>query len=330
MRVSLEAAVRGGRRRSIEASAAWEGTGSCRVERASAAGSGGIERRESTIWRAKDQCSAGTIPGDRGQSDRSAADPARGRTAAGARAGKGAGAAGDALRAGGAEPALAIGHLHLSLAAARAGVPHGVHGRPLALRGRVGAVAAAEISAGDGSIAEGGGEVRGAAGSADRPGPAVHRLARDDGIRGGAEAKRNPPPQEPAASSADAWEGRALLEDLVGGISLPDGVCGLRGLPEAAGALHRRVQLPAAAPGDWEPLAGGSVLPGGRARARGSERAGEGQCIAIGEAAAGDQAVLLGGEAGGRRPEHCSGPRRAAHPARRRGSADDSLAEGSG
>src|SRR5206468_4652290 len=37
------------------------------------------------------------------------------------------------LRAGGAESALAIGHLHFSLAATRACLPVRLHGRPLAL-----------------------------------------------------------------------------------------------------------------------------------------------------------------------------------------------------
>ncbi len=208
------------------------------------------------------------------------------------------------LRAGRAEPAVAVGYLHVSLAPARAGVPDGVHGRPFALRGRLGVVAAAEVGAGDGGIPEGGGEVRSAAGSADRSGPAVHRLAGNDGIRGGAEAKRDPAHQEPAASSADAGEGGALLEDVVGGVSLAHGVCGLRGLPEAAGPFHRRLQLPEAAPGDRQSLARRSVFPCGRARPRGGQRAGEGECAATGKAAAGDQTILPGGEAGRRGPEH--------------------------
>ena len=58
-------------------------------------------------------------------------------------------------------------------------------------------------------------------------------VARPDGLRGGAAPSGHPAHQEPAAPSADAGQDRALLEDAVGGISVADGVCGLRGLPAA-------------------------------------------------------------------------------------------------
>src|SRR5439155_58650 len=110
------------------------------------------------------------------------------------------------------------------------------------------------------------------------PGPPVHGVARLDGIRRNASARGNRAREESSTASADARQGGALLEDAVGRVSLADGVCRLRRSAAAAVALHRRVQLPTAAPGAERAGAGGSILPRGAAGAssgreeRGRER----------------------------------------------------------
>ena len=77
-----------------------------------------------------------------------------------------------------------------------------------------------------------------AAGGPDRPGPAVHGVARHDRLRRGAEAPGHPSHQEPGAPPGDAGKDRALLEDLMGGAPVADRLCGLRGLPAAGRTLR--------------------------------------------------------------------------------------------
>ena len=187
-----------------------------------------------------------------------------------------AGSARAPIRARGAEPALAVGHLHVSPAAASAAVRDRLHGRLLAVPGVAGGGAPPARGAGAGGAGARDRGVRRAAGGPDGPGPAVRGLARPHGLRGGAAAPGHPAHQEPAAPSADAGEDRALLEDAVGGISLADGLCGLRGLPAADRALRPGLQLPPSAPGHRGRGAGGPLLPR-RAAGAGGDREGSGR-----------------------------------------------------
>ena len=137
------------------------------------------------------------------------------------------------IRACGAEPALALGHFHVSPETTRTTVRHRVSGRLLAVRGFAGGGAPPEGVARDGGAAAGHCGVRSAPGSPHRSRPAVHGLAWHDGIRGGAQAPRHPAHQEPAPPSADTRQDGAVLEDAMGRIPVADGVCGLRGLRAA-------------------------------------------------------------------------------------------------
>src|SRR5439155_24166945 len=161
------------------------------------------------------------------------------------------------------------------------------------------------------------------------PGPPVHGVARLDGIRRNASARGNRAREESSTASADARQGGALLEDAVGRVSLADGVCRLRRSAAAAVALHRRVQLPTAAPGAERAGAGGSILPRGAAGASsGREERGRERGTA-GAREAGTEAVLSGGAAGrsrsddrdsGTRPHGATGRRTDTdHRARRGG-----------
>ena len=131
-----------------------------------------------------------------------------------------------------------------------------------------------------------------------------------DRIRADAEAAGDRAPQGAAAAPADAGEDRALLEDAVGRVSLPDGVCELRGPEPAPGAVYRGIQLPAAAPGAGGALACGPLFPRRATRARDGRAAGAAQRDAAGAAAAGAEAILSGGQAGRPRREHRRGPGR--------------------
>src|SRR5262245_36103398 len=99
------------------------------------------------------------------------------------------------------------------------------------------------MRAGAGGVVTGDCRLRSAARDPDRPGSPVHHLARLDRVRGGAEAPWHRAREEPAASSADLREDRAVLEDVVGGVAVEDGVRRLRGLPAAGGALRAALQL---------------------------------------------------------------------------------------
>lgn len=199
---------------------------------------------------------------------------------AGSAAGQGAGqasAATAALRACRAEPVVAVGPVHVPAPEARAGVRGGVPGRSLALSGESGTGASSEEQSGAGGAGPRHRRVRRTAGDPDRPGPAVHQLARQHRVRGRAQASWHPACEEPAASSADLRQDRALLEDAVGGAAQLHGVCRLHRLRAAYRAVHPALQLPASASGARRAGAGGSVLPGGGTGARGSrgDRGGE-------------------------------------------------------
>lgn len=263
-----------------------------------ARGDPGDERGAPGARDAADRGRAGAVRGARGVGEHGEAGAARGRAAGASASDGGPGAPRAALRAGAAERTVAVGHLHVPAAAPRAALRGRVHGRPLAVPGGARGRAPPEVRAGDGGARPGHRRVRGAEGDPHRPGAAVHGVAGDDGVRGGAPSARDPAREEPAAAPADAREDRALLEDAVGGVPVADGVRRLRGLREAAGAVRGRVQLPAAAPGARGARAGGSLLPqrAGGAGGGGAERAGERAAARAGEAAA--EALLPRGQAG--------------------------------
>jgi hypothetical protein len=270
----------------------------------------------------------GPVRGARGVRDRGQADPARGGADTGAGGcAAGAGDAAAAVRARGAEPALAVGHLHVPLAPLPAGLHGGVSRRPQPLPGVLLAGAPPEGRARARGVRARGGRLRGASGAAHRPGAPVHGLARRDCLRAGAPPARHPTREEPAAAPADARQDRALLEDALGRVSVADRVRRLCRSRPAAGSLRQALQLPASAPGALGPGARGPLLPGRPAGARGDREVGGGKRAPAraGEAAA--KAVLPGGAA--RRP----GPvdrRRGGPPARagRRGGKHDRAAEG--
>ena len=248
----------------------------------------------------------------RGGADRGA--PAAARPPRGARS---------SLRARGAQPAVAVGHLHVPAQTPRAALPRGVHGRPLALHRRLRARAPPARRAGARGAAARHRRVRHAARDPDRPGPSVHGVARRDELRGGASARGHPPHQEPAAAPADARQDRALLEDAVGRVSLEDGVRGLRGLRAPSRALRAGVRLPAPAPGALGARARRSVLPRRAARARGDREERRGQRAAARARAAAAQAVLPGGPARRPRPVDRGERQRARGEGRRRSARED-------
>lgn len=226
-------------------------------------------------------------------------DPARGGADTGdssdERAEAGAAAA---VRAGRTEPAVAVRHLHVSVAPSRAGVRGRVHGRPLALPGLLRTGAPPEIGAGAGGAGAGDCRVRGAAGAFDRQRPAVHGLAGRDLVRAAPAPAGHPPHQEPPTAPADAGQGGALLEDAVGRAPVADGVCRLRRPGAAVCAVGEALQLPAAAPGAGRAGPGRPILPGGAGDARGHRAERRGQCGAPGPGAAAAQTLLPGRPAG--------------------------------
>jgi len=317
---------RGARRAGAEGDRAAGSGGEGRPE------AGGGDRAEAGAPGVRDpahQRRAAQVRGAGGLGERGAADPPRGGAAGGAGAGRAAGASGAAVRAGTAERAVAVGPVHVPAAAPRAAVPGRVHGRPLALHRGARDCAPPAVDAGAGGAGPGDRGVRDAAGDPDGPGSAVHGVAGDDGVRGGVEAAGDPASEVPPPAPADAREDRALLEDALGRVPVENGVRGLRGLLPADRALHRRLQLPAAAPSAGGTRPRGPVLPerAGGARSRGEERPGERGAVGAGEAAA--EAVLPGGPAGGPRPVDRGGRGRTAREGGERG-ADDPDAEGGG
>jgi hypothetical protein len=240
----------------------------------------GGTRDERGAPRVRDAAGAGRViafRGARGERARGAADSWRSGAARGGAGGSRTRASTAAFRACEAESALAVGHFHVSAAAAGAAVPDDIHGRPLALRGVAcfGAPPAGGFGGG-GSDARNRG-VRDAGGGADRPGAAVHGVARRDRIRAGAAAARDSAHQEQAAASADGGQGGAILEDAMGRVFVEDRLLGFLGLSEEARAFHRRLQLPKAASGAGRFGACRSLFPGRDARAERGRASGRGQ-----------------------------------------------------
>src|SRR5205814_10580717 len=91
-----------------------------------ARGSGSAEAGASRVRDAADPRRAEAVRGDRDQRDGSAPAVARGEVAGNAGADAETTAPAQALRAGRAEPALAVGHLQLSLASPRAALSGGL------------------------------------------------------------------------------------------------------------------------------------------------------------------------------------------------------------
>ena len=223
-------------------------------------------------------------------------------------------AGGPALRAGRAQPVVAVGPVYVSPAAARTNLCRCVPGRSLPLPREPGDGASPKKRAGAGGVVARDRRLWGAAGDPDRSGPAVHRLARVDGVRSGVEASWHRACEEPAASPADLREDRAVLEDAVGGAALTHGVRRLRGLPTAGGALHPALQLPAAAPGAGGLDACGSVLPRRQPGAREHRGASGRERAAPGAGATAEKALLSCWPARGSHPLHQRerrGPQRA-------------------
>jgi len=237
----------------------------------------------------------GALRGPGRVGDDGATDPARrGATGDSTRTGAQARSTRASIRASGAESTLAIGHLHVFAATASPSLRDRLHGRLLAVRGLAGGGAPSALVPGAGSAGAGDRGVRSAQRGAHGPGTAVRVVARAHRLRGGAAAARHPAHQEPPAPSADAGQDRALLEDAVGGVSLPDGLCGFRGRPAAHRPLRPGLQLPAAAPGDRGGGAGGPFLPR-RAPGEGRHREGSGaQRAGPGPGAAAEKALLPG------------------------------------
>jgi hypothetical protein len=152
-------------------------------------------------------------------------------------------------------------------------------------------------------------------------------MAGHHGLRGGASPSGSAAHQESPSASDDAGEDRAFLEDAVGGVSVTDGVCRLRGLPAAARSLHRRLQFPSSASGDRGAGACGSLLPGVAAREGGDRAHDRPQRDGQGPRAAATQAVLSDRPA--RRPlaEHRGPGVRPAGAGRRRRARDHSPTE---
>jgi hypothetical protein len=203
-----------------------------------------------------------------------------------------------------AESAVAVGPLHLPAATTRAALSGRLHGRPLALSRRPRARASSTRRARARGLRARARPLRHTAGGAHRSRPAVHDLARADGLRGAAAPQRNPPSQEPPAASADAGQDRAFLEDAVGRVSLAHRLRRLRRLRAATRPLRRSLQLPPAPPSARRLGARRSLLP--RCAAGACCRAGDDrrQRAAAGARAAAGEALLSGGSARRPRAEH--------------------------
>ncbi len=233
------------------------------------------------------------VPGDRRLGDDGAAGVERraGAKSTNTREGKAA-TEGASLRACRAQSALAVGSLHVPAAQARAHLRCGVSRRSLALSGEPGdGPSPAKHARARGACARDR-RVRDAPGDPDRPGAAVHRVARLDRVRGGAQAPRDPSREEPPASPPDLRQDRAVLEDDVGGVPRAHGVRGLRGLRASRCALCAALQLPAPAPGARGGNAGRSVLPRSLPGARGDREDGRRERAAPRARASTAQALL--------------------------------------
>src|SRR5439155_24353777 len=140
-----------------------------------------------------------------GLRERGAADGAARGQAAGVRAIK-------------AEPAVAVGPVHVPVeAGGAAAVPGGVPGRSQPVYGGCRALRVVVGGFGAGGVRGGHRELRGAGGSADGPGTAVPHVARDERVRAAVRAARDKAGGGAGAAPADAGEDRAVLGDAVAG-----------------------------------------------------------------------------------------------------------------
>src|SRR5262249_59358978 len=130
-----------------------------------------------------------------------------------------------------------------------------------------------------GGVRGGGRRVRQAGGGADRQRDAVRDRAGQGRLHARVREAGGQADRRLAAPAADAGEGGAVLGDLVAGVRGGGGVPGPRGRPAAHRAVHRPLQLPAAAPGDRRADAGRPVLRGGRGGAADAGSAGAGERV---------------------------------------------------
>lgn len=147
----VDAGVRAGRRRRAGAEGACAPASQALGGASGQTGSGGGAAPGAPgVRHAPHSRRAGALRSAGCERDTGAGDPARGGAAGGTRADAGARARPPSLRARGAQPAVAVGHLHVSAATPRAAVPDSLHGRPLALHRVVGDGAQSAVDAGDG------------------------------------------------------------------------------------------------------------------------------------------------------------------------------------
>ena len=290
--------------------------GDCGAEGESSRGQPTHSRRGEALLRAGDFGDHGAPGAGRGEGRERRGAKAQGEAAAQTQA------QGEALRARRAQPALAVGSLHVPAEAPRARLRGRLHGRSLALPGEPRDGAPPEELARDGGARARHRRLWRAARDPHRPGAPVHRVARLHRLRGGAQAQRHRAREEPASPPADVRQDRALLEDDVGGVPVADGVRRLRRLPAQGCPLRAALQLPASPPGARGHDARRSLLPLGPAGAIGDRIDGGGQCAAAGTRAAAEEALLPGGPSGRPGPDHQrerGGPQ---GPRRRRGNDD--------
>jgi hypothetical protein len=163
---------------------------------------------------------------------------------------------------------MAVGLVHLSTAQARAAVRGGFPGRSLALFGQPDAGASPTQCAGARGAGARDCRLRSTARDSHRSRQTIHRVARFDGVRGGAASPRDRARQEPTPSSADLREDREVLEDDVGGVPCAHRVCGLRGLSAPRGVVRTALQLSTSSPSARRHDAGGPLLSLRLARTR--------------------------------------------------------------
>jgi len=281
------------------------GTGEARGDRQGAGGAPGVRD-------AKDPRCAGALRGTGGERDGGAPDPARAGTGGGVADADGARAPAEALRKGESKSLVAIRHLHVSAAQARAAVHGGHHGRPQPLHRELRDSAPPEVVPRDGGAEEGGGRVRVPEGDPDGPGTSVHGVEGRDGLRAGAAEPGHPAREESPAAPDDAGQAGEMVEDAVAGIPLAHALHGSRRLHPSDEPVRGLVQLQASAPGPGWPGARGPLLPRGAARARGAGEERAGQRAGARAPAPGAQALLPGGPLGGQGPHHLRPGRRGA------------------
>ena len=126
--------------------------------------------------------------------------------------------------------------------------------------------------------------LRRAGGDPHRQRHAVRDLAGQERVQQGAGEARHPADRGRAAAAADAGQDRTLLGHAVARVRRGGGVPATWAMRGGGSAVHRPLQLPAAAPGDRRPGAGGPLLRGGAGGARDAAGAGGGQRAGAGAA----------------------------------------------